>query len=213
MKGGIGPSWRSVVVFLSFSSLNKKFVTDRRTNGTQLQCQACHTREKLMSKYHTQLLTGEQAGVVKVVTCWWRNTCSPHLYQRNPLNVQTSKPSPLMSAVLQLQNNQTVWTIFCIPFAGLVKAFHHRSPLHRHPIISLIYALPSEQSSSTGDPFKHWMFPLQSSRDLEHVAQKHSKLWLLAVASSFCLAFKPCLCKGPFFKKATEQFYLSIIKL
>lgn len=29
----------------------------------------------------SHLLTGEQTGVLKVVTCWQRGTCSPHLHQ------------------------------------------------------------------------------------------------------------------------------------
>lgn len=55
--------------------------------------------------------------------------------------------------------------------AGHITDFHHCSPLLCYLLISLIYILPSEQSSSTGDQFKYWKFPLQCSSELEHVVK------------------------------------------
>lgn len=53
------------------------------------------------------------------------------------------------------------------PLQGTSQAFINACYL----LISLIYILPSEQSSSTGDQFKYWKFPLQCSSELEHVVK------------------------------------------
>lgn len=53
----------------------------------------------------SQMLPGEQAGVVKVVTYWWRNTCSPHLHR-------FSSGHPLDLTFITV--NQELLLFFCV---------------------------------------------------------------------------------------------------
>lgn len=76
MKRGVCPSWRSVVPFLS---LNKNVWPTGKQMGHRFSVR--HVIPEKTNEQASQMLPGEQAGVVKVVTCCWRNTCFPHLHR------------------------------------------------------------------------------------------------------------------------------------
>lgn len=77
----------ALIYIYFFSNLNtkqNKWVTAGRANGTPPSCQLCHTCDGTNEQV-SHLLSGEQAGVLQVVTCWWRDTCYLQLQQFSPV--------------------------------------------------------------------------------------------------------------------------------